>query len=274
MNRFHFRPRIPCCIGAFALIIVAAHGDDARAQGKIDVDYTISYARIPIGSASLAAEIGDEEYNVTLRGRASGVARVLATGEGEFLAHGTERAGELVPVNFSSTINSGNEKLSVKMVLTEGNVTGLDASPMGGSPIPVSDADRQGIIDPLTAMLISAGSGNGAGERACARTLPVFDGHRRYDLKLNFKREDKIKSEKGYSGPLVVCALEYRPISGHYPSEPLVKFLSSGREIEVALAPAGGTHFLAPVRLTVYGALANLVVQASRFEATAARGNR
>ena len=106
------------------------------------------------------------------------------------------------------------------------------------------------------------------GEKACARRLPVFDGHRRYDLKLSFKREDKIKMEKGYTGPVVVCSLEYQAISGHYPSEPLVKFLSSGREMEVALAPAGATHLLAPVRLSVAGALANLVIQATRFEAT------
>ena len=158
-------------------------------------------------------------------------------------------------------------KLSVKMALADGNVTELDASAMGEGRVPISDTDRQGIIDPLTAMLIPAGRGNGAGEQACPQRLPVFDGHRRYDLKLAFKREDKFKAEKGYTGPVVVCSLEYQPVSGHYPSEPLVKFLSSGREMEVALAPAGSTHFLAPVRLSVSGTLANLVIQATRFEA-------
>ena len=268
MNRLHIRAQTLAALCVLVPVIVAG-GNHARAQGKIEVDYAISFARIPIGSAQLAADIGDEEYKITLRGRAAGVARVLASGEGEFLTDGTVRAGELVPANFSSNINSGKERLSIKMVLADGNVTELVASPMGEGRVPTSDTDRRGIVDPLTALLVSAGpSGDGIGERACARRLPVFDGHRRYDLKLSFKREDKIKMEKGYTGPVVVCALEYQPISGHYPSEPLVKFLSSGREMEVALAPADGTHFLAPVRLSVSGALANLVIQATRFEAT------
>jgi len=268
MKRLPMRTQI-----LFALFLVVsffvAGGDHARAQGRIEVDYAISFARIPIGNARMAADITDEEYKIALEGRTSGAMRVLASGEGEFLTRGTVTTGELVPVNFSSNINSGNEKLSIKMVLADGNVTELVASPMGEGRVAISDTDRQGIIDPLTALLVSAGqSAEGVGGKACTRRLPVFDGHRRYDLKLSFKRDDKIKMEKGYTGPVVVCSLEYQAISGHYPSEPLVKFLSSGREMEVALAPAGGMHFLAPVRLSVAGALANLVVQATRFEAT------
>jgi len=268
MNRLHGRVQILSALFLLVAVIFAGN-NHARAQGKIEVDYAISFARIPIGSAQMAADIGDEEYEIALQGRASGVARVLASGEGEFLTRGTVKAGELAPTNFSSSINSGHEKLTIKMVLAAGDVTELSASAMGEGRVPINDADRHGIIDPLTALLVSAGqSEGGLGEKACARRLPVFDGHRRYDLKLSFKREDKIKMEKGYTGPVVVCSLEYQAISGHYPSEPLVKFLSSGREIEVALAPAGATHLLAPVRLSVAGTLANLVIQATRFEAT------
>jgi hypothetical protein len=272
MNRLHGRAQILTALFLLVAVIFAG-GDPADAQGKLEVDYAISFARIPIGSAQMAADIGDEEYEIALQGRASGVARVLASGEGEFLTRGTVRAGELAPTNFSSSINSGHEKLTIKMVLAAGDVTELSASAMGEGRVPINDADRHGIIDPLTALVVSVGQGGDVmGDKACARRLPVFDGHRRYDLKLSFKRDDKIKVEKGYTGPVVVCALEYQAISGHYSSEPLVKFLSSGREMEVALAPAGATHFLVPVRLSVAGALANLVIQATRFEATPAPG--
>jgi hypothetical protein len=42
-------------------------------------------------------------------------------------------------------------------------------------------------------------------QEACQHTLPIFDGHQRYDLKLAFKRMDQVTAEKGYSGPVVVC---------------------------------------------------------------------
>jgi hypothetical protein len=123
----------------------------------------------------------------------------------------------------------------------------------------VTKANRQGIVDPLTALLFSAAAaGEGLSQEACRRTLPIFDGHQRYDLKLAFKRMDKMTAEKGYAGPVVVCSVNYEPIAGHRANIPLVKYLSEGREIEIALAPIAGMRLLAPFRLSVVSTLANL----------------
>jgi hypothetical protein len=136
--------------------------------------------------------------------------------------------------------------------------------------VAVTEANRQGIVDPLTAMLFSAAAEvEGLSPEACRQTLPIFDGHHRYDLKLRFKRMDEVVAEKGYAGPVVVCSVGYEPIAGHRPTTPLVKYLSEGREIEVALAPLAGTRLLAPFRVSVVSMLANLVIEANRFEATA-----
>ena len=110
--------------------------------------------------------------------------------------------------------------------------------PPSSDRVPVTNSNRQRIVDPLTALLFSAATaGEGLTQEACLRTLPIFDGHQRYDLKLAFKRMDKVTAEKGYAGPVVVCSVSYEPISGHRANIPLVKYLSEGREIEIALAP-------------------------------------
>ena len=57
---------------------------------------------------------------------------------------------------------------------------------------------------------------------------------------------DKVTAEKGYAGPVVVCSAGYEPIAGHSASTPLVKYLSEGREMEIALAPVADTRLLAP----------------------------
>ena len=80
---------------------------------------------------------------------------------------------------------------------------------------------------------------------------------------------DKVTADKGYAGPVVVCSLRYEPIVGHIASNALVKYLSEGREMEIVLAPVAGTRLLAPFRLSVVSMLANLVIEANRFEATA-----
>ena len=58
----------------------------------------------------------------------------------------------------------------------------------------------------------------------------------------------------------------YEPIAGHRANIPLVKYLSEGREIEIALAPIAGTRLLAPFRLSVVSTLANLMIEANQFE--------
>jgi hypothetical protein len=158
------------------------------------------------------------------------------------------------------------------MALDEGDVRELAATPPPSQDrVPVTAANRRAIVDPLTAALFSAAiASETLSQEACRRTLPIFDGHQRYDLKLAFKRMDKVTAEKGYAGPVVVCSVSYEPIAGHRASIPLVKYLSENRDMEMALAPIAGTRLLAPFRLSVVSMLANLTVEANRFETTMA----
>jgi Protein of unknown function (DUF3108) len=242
----------------------AAVGQDATStQARLDAAYTITFARITVGAATLNAEFKGSEYTIAATGHAGGVMRVLLNGSGSLATHGVVREGRLVPTSFTSKMESEAQVQTVRMVLDNGSVKELEVTPSTGGGI--SDADRQGIIDPLSAMLVPATGADG--EEACRQSLPVFDGRHRYDLKLAFKRMDKLSDNHGYKGPVVVCALTYVPIAGQSGS-PMVKYLSEGREIEVALAPLAGAPVLAPVRLFVASMVANLVVTSDRFAAS------
>jgi hypothetical protein len=115
----------------------------------------------------------------------------------------------------------------------------------------------------------AAESGDLLASSACQRNLPIFDGRRRYDLKLAFKQMEKVKAEKGYQGPVLVCSVTFQPIAGHRTNSALVKYLSQGRDIELWLAPIAGTRVLAPFRLSVTNIVGNIVIQASQFQTQA-----
>jgi hypothetical protein len=254
---------------AFAFM-VAVLGEHARAGGNLEASYTISFARIRVGDITATVVMGDSEYAISARGRAGGIIKLLIDGEGSFTARGSIKDDHLVPTKFTSKIMSSAETSDVTMVLDEDNVKELEAAPLPSRDlVPVTEANRQGIIDPLTAMLFSTTpTGEGLSRDACRRTLPIFDGRHRYDLKLAFKHTDQVAADKGYAGPVVVCSARYEPIAGHRASTPLIKYLSEGREMEVALAPIAGTRMLLPFRVSVVSVLANLVIEANRFEAT------
>jgi hypothetical protein len=249
----------------------AAWQDPARAQGKLEATYVITFARISVGDVTMTADLKENDYTVAMTGRAGGMMRMLANGEASLTARGNVKDGRPEPRNFASKIMSEDESQDVTMAIEEGNVTELAVTPPSGNGgVQVTETDRQGIIDPLTAMLVPAGpAGEDLAQDACRRTLPIFDGHHRYDLKLTFKRVDKVSAEKGYAGPAIVCNLGYQPIAGHRASNPLVKYLARGSEMEIVLAPVAGTRVLAPFGLSIGSMLANLVIRANRFETTA-----
>jgi hypothetical protein len=263
MHRSRTVQTILLAVSSALALIAATVGDRAHAEGHLDASYTISFARIPVGEITTTAVFGQNEYAISARARAGGVLKaLLVDGEASFSTQGTIKGDHPVPTTFTSKIVSSAETSDVTMVLDEGgNVKELRAKPPPSSDrVPVTNSNRQAIVDPLSALLFSApAAGEGLSQEACRRTLPIFDGHQRYDLKLAFKRMDKTTAEKGYEGPVVVCSVSYEPIAGHRANIPLIKYLSEGREMELALAPVSGTRLLAPFRLSVLSTLANLM---------------
>jgi hypothetical protein len=202
----------------------------------------------------------------SMSGRGSGIMRILASGDGNLRVEGQIRDGRPVPVRYVSTTKADDDMLDVKIAFENGNAKDVEASlaPSSDDRVALTELHRNGVIDPLTALFVAAGDA-GPTEAACARVLPIFDGRRRYDLKLAFKRIDQAKAEQGYSGPVVVCSMALLPIAGHRKSSPLMGFLTEGREMEIAFAPVVGTPLLALFRVTVFHMLGNLVMQANRF---------
>ncbi|HEY7245808.1 MAG TPA: DUF3108 domain-containing protein [Xanthobacteraceae bacterium] len=257
---------LACCAAGH---VSAAEGqDETSTPRKLEAAYSITFARVSVGAVTLNAEFRANEYAITATGRVGGVMRLLLNGSAFLSAHGVVQEARPVPASFTSKMESGNEIQYVSMVLDDGNVRELEVTPPNGADA-IAEEERKGIIDPLSAMLVpSAGTGGPLSQEACRRTLAVLDGRHRYDLKLAFKRMDELSADQGYKGPVVVCALTYVPIAGHGSGAPLVKYLSEGREMEVALAPVSGIPVLAPVRLFVGSWVANLVMTTTRFEAS------
>jgi Protein of unknown function (DUF3108) len=258
--------------GLVLALLTTALCTHAHAETKLAANYVISFARIGVGDITASLVLGDAGYAMSVHGRAGGVMKILMDGEGSFKTRGIMAEGLPSPTNFNSKIVSQAETSAATVILDEGNVKDYAVVPVPGrGRLPMTEANRQGVIDPLTAMLFPAvAGGDGLSGEACRRTLPIFDGHQRYDLKHAFKRMDKVAAEKGYAGPVVVCSLHYEPIAGHNPSNSLVKYLSEGSEMEVALAPIRGTRLLAPFRLSVTSILGNVLIEANQFEAAAA----
>ena len=90
----------------------------------------------------------------------------------------------------------------------------------------------------------------------------------RYDLKLDFKRMETVRAEKGYQGPVVVCAIYFTPVAGYIPDRPVIKYLISARNMEIAFAPVLGTRILVPFRMVIPTHLGIAMLEATQFITT------
>jgi hypothetical protein len=248
-------------------------GGSAGAQGKLDARYVVTLAGVPIGKGAWVIDIGDDQFTAAASGMTTGLLRVFATGQGNAASRGAVRSDILAPTIFISTVNNDRRVEELRIVLSAGTVKELVVDPPttpNPERVPLTDAHRRGVIDPMSAALIRVpGSGDPVSPEACRRTVPVFDGRMRFDLQLSFKRIEKVHAQKGYQGPVVVCGVQFVPLAGYVPERAAIKWLMARQDMEIWLAPIPGTRIVVPYRISVPTPLGPGVLEATQFVVTA-----
>ncbi len=253
------------CTGACLLLAAPS----AFAQGKLDARYEATLAGIPVGKGAWTIDIADDSFSAAASGGTSGLLKAFAGGSGTGAAQGRVVNGALVSSNYSATTTTSKKSEAIRIVLSNGNVKDYAIEPeppIDPDRLPITDAHRRGVYDPMTgSMLRVPGSGDPLSPEACRTGAAVFDGRMRYDLKLDFKRMETVKAEKGYHGPVVVCAVYFSPVAGYIPDRPVIKYLAAQRNIEITFAPIAGTRILVPFRMVIPTPLGTAMLEATQF---------
>ena len=204
-----------------ALGTVVLPSDAVHAQGKVDARYSVTLGGIPIGRGAWVIDIGEDRYTAAAHGTTAGVMRVFTSGHGTSASRGAVAGGQPVPASYASSVTTERRKEDIRMTLSATAVRDFAVDPPpqpDPERVPLTDAHRRGVSDPMTAALIRVpGSGDPLAPEACGRKLSVFDGRMRFDLQMAFKRMDQVRAEKGYEGRAVVCAVYFSPVAGYIP---------------------------------------------------------
>jgi hypothetical protein len=252
------------CAGAF--ILVAPH---AYAQGRLDAHYEATLSGIPVGRGAWTIDISDDQFSAAASGGTSGLLKAFAGGSGTGAAQGRVVNGAPVATNYSASTTTSKKTEAIRMVLTSGTIKEYAIEPeppVDADRLPVTEAHRRGVFDPMTgSMLRVPGTADPLSPEACRTGAAIFDGRMRYDLKLDFKRMETVKAEKGYHGPAVVCSLYFSPVAGYIPDRPVIKYLAAQRNIEIAFVPVAGTRILVPFWVKIPTPLGPAMLEATQF---------
>jgi hypothetical protein len=243
---FGFSSMRACAILTFICIV----STPAFADGKITISYSISYLGVTVGSAVWRLSLVADRYDIKASAQIKGLMSALLDGQGSGHARGVLSNGRAIPGEFEAHLVTSDETDTIRMTLQNGAVRQLVAlPPFPPIPerVPLSADLLQGVIDPLSASLIPDDTVGGHAGDQCRRTLPVFDGRRRYDVGLSFKetREELIPGDA--AAQTLVCKLLLTPLAGHQVKSPILHYLVKGLEIEVWLKLIGEAHILVPV---------------------------
>jgi len=245
-----------------ALISFSASAQTLRAT------YAISLLGLPIGTGFVKAEITPTSYSVNGRAKLNALASLVSNSRGASDGHGAIVDRRVSPATFATTAASAHATRTIRMAMKDNAVVAVDISPpFGEAPdrVPLRPEDTRDVIDPVGAFVFpTPAQGPAVSPAACERTLPIFDGYTRFDLKLSYAGEKRVKA-KGYNGPVAMCNVRYAPISGHRKNRPATKYMEENRGVQIWLAPVEGTDALVPFRISIKTMVGVLAIEATDF---------
>ncbi|MDR3372209.1 MAG: DUF3108 domain-containing protein [Ancalomicrobiaceae bacterium] len=258
---------------AAALVIGAAAAPAAAAETvTVDATYTASLGGFTFAGGTLHFTLAGNTYDAQINAGVTGIAALIASRSAIGGASGRVTPGRVSPDAYALSIAGGTVPNDVALTFSDNRVTSISASELHlagwDNRIPLTPQHKQGVVDPFAAFIVPMQPGKDPMTPAvCNRTLRIFDGRVRYDLRLVYgAKTDVTATEPGsYSGPAIVCAVAYRPIAGHRILSAEQQRFENNIEFSIWFVPVGQTGILLPHRVLIQTQSGMLIINATRF---------
>lgn len=266
-------------LAALGLGLVIGPGLVGARAGTISVDaaYGATLSGWTIGSGRLAISFDDNRnYNADVKAGVSGIAALVSSRSASGAAEGRADSYQNVPRSYALTVSGGAATNAVEIAFSGNSVRSVQATELrfavNNERVPLLPQHKQGVVDPLGGFIIAVPQGRDPlAQSTCNRTVRVFDGRVRYDLRLIYGATTEISNDgSGYSGPAITCAVNYRPIAGQRILSPEQQKFERSMEFSITYVPLGNSGILLPHRVVIGTPMGLLTVAATRFAVSGA----
>jgi hypothetical protein len=268
------RPGQGILFGGLALVAAFAADTPAFAgDATLKASYAITIAGITIGRAEAESRFTDTGYATSITGSTYGISRFVSDAHAALAGNGRISGARVVPATYKLETSEKGFETHVNMAMRGGSIVDLLAVPrlvQAPDRVPLTASHKQNVVDPVGAFVVAVnGAAPHAGETACARTVRVFDGWQRYDVRLSYKESKTVTGgTDGYSGEVYVCGARYVPVAGHRPGRESVQYMADNKRLEVWLVPVKDTAVMVPYRIVIGTKVGDLVIGARTFVVT------
>jgi hypothetical protein len=239
----------------------------ARADTAAVASYVVSLGGNIIATANFTLDASDATYDLKLSANVTGLASLVAAGVAKAESSGAVTASGLGSNTFNLITHSGGQDFKVQVQYTGGEVTAFVVTPPivnNIDRVPLERKQLEGVNDMLASFILRAPK---LDRSLCNYRAKVFTGIERFDLDFDYAREDTATSPRtGYQGPVVLCKINYEPISGHYTTSELTNSLAQDDRILVWYMPLRDTGYFIPYRVLLTTSMGDLSMVLTSLE--------
>jgi hypothetical protein len=219
-----------------------------------EVDATASYI-VTLGGINIAAmdvDLNDDgsRYSLDLKANVAGFGAIVASGTASAKAAGSSAGSSLVAQDFELKTRANGETFTVDVSFAGRNVESFKVEPPiidNYDRVPIERSHLTGVGDFLSAFVIKGGA---LDKSICQRRAGIFTGVERFNISMAYAGEDQATSARtGYQGPVVLCSVDYNPVSGHFTTSEITNYLADSDRIVIWYAPLGTTGYFIPYRV-------------------------
>jgi len=242
LTQFRFVPL--AALALFASLPAGAAEVDASAS------YIMSLGGINIASMTVDLDDTGSRYTLDLSANVAGLGTLVSSGTATATSAGRSSGSGLVAEKFDLQTRASGETFTVGVSFAGRDVSAFKVEPPiidNYDRVPLERRHLSGVGDFLSAFVLK---GSGLDESLCQRRAKIFTGVERFDIAMRFAGNDEATSPRtGYQGPVVLCSVDYDPISGHFTSSDITTYLADSDRIVVWYAPLGETGYFIPYRV-------------------------
>ena len=237
----------------------------------LEASYIIAISGLTIGRADVRGRFTDRGYAAAISGSTYGISRLVSDAQATLSGSGRVVGDRVVPASYNLATSEQGFQTSVNMTMRGRSIVDLQAVPslpIVSDRVPITAAAKQGVVDPVGAFVVVLDRPSMTPAQICNRTVPVFDGWKRFDIRLSYKDTRKVDDgDQAFSGDVVVCTARYQPVAGHRTSDDSVTFMADNKRLEIALARIKGTSYMVPYTILIGTKVGDLTINARTFTA-------
>lgn len=241
---------------------IAAQAQDTNATAR----YVVTMRGTNIAEVGVNFKTSGTNFSIGIDGDVSGLASLVAAGTANIESSGKITNDGLLSEAFKLETRTNGDRFKVSFEARNADVTSFQVFPPlteNKNRVPVITKHRNGINDPVAAFLVKAES---LSPDICNRTVSVFTGIERYDIDLKFAENQTATSTRtGYQGPVVLCRMSYRPISGHFTNSDTTNYMRTNQRFLIWYAPLGNSGYAIPYRILIGTAFGDLSMVLTRL---------